>query len=155
MIGLVGKPGRLRSLSYFPSIALNSVRLLQWLVFFLFVRPQSSPCMHHISTVFSGLGGTQRLRVRVPASAKNFVANLRNRKRLKGRIQFSFFWQCETFFEKIYSCLRRVSFNFFDIMQQTGVSESSKVSLLYIFGTTRHSFKFLTFRLKFSINSHI
>ena len=66
---------------------------------------------HFLVQTLIALGGTQRSRVRVHASAGNFSASLQNWTTLKA--PFQFFWHCETFFEN-FLCLQRVPLQLFE-----------------------------------------
>ena len=85
----------------------KSARLLQWLVFFLFlffVRPQTSSRMYHFLQKLIKL-----LRLLRPSPAN---ANLVQRVS-----PFNFFRHCATFFENFLMSQKSPPFEFFDILQ--------------------------------------
>ena len=99
-------------------------------LFFIFSRRFSSRRFFFRQTtdliVYLPLFSTDffRFTVRVHALAKNFFEHLRKRTSLKGPL-FSFFSAlCDFVFD--FFCHQRVSFKFFDYLQQTGFSKSSK-----------------------------
>ena len=109
-----------------------------------FLRPQSSPCMYlFLVQTLIALGGTQRSRFLVPASARNFFVHLRNRTRLKVP-PFNFFG---TFF-RISFCLEFLFCfpSFFDILLKLEF-QKLKVSPILHFSSLLDCFKILIFRL--------
>ena len=85
-----------------------------------------------VQRIFS-LMGTRRSPIRIPGPAKNNLVHLQNRTRLKG-LPFKLVWHRETFYKKI-DVSKGPPFNFFHILQRTGVSKSPKdpKSPFYIF----------------------
>ena len=98
----------------------KSVRLLQWLVFFLFfVRPQTSSRMYHFLQKLIKLlrllrpsPANANLVQRVPLSFLTFLRNLQNQKRLKCP-PFQFFRHCATFFENFLMSQKSPPFELF------------------------------------------